>query len=96
MIDKTRLAKLLGGLRGRAAVDRAALVSLVQRFSELMLLLRDQVAEVDLNPVIVSQSGCSIVDALVIPAQRATGMWALSALMITDSKMPTAGTLTAM
>jgi acetate---CoA ligase (ADP-forming) len=68
MIDKTRLAKLLAGVRGRPAVDRAALVELVLRFSELVIALRDDIAEIDLNPVIVSESGCSIVDALVIPA----------------------------
>jgi acyl-CoA synthetase (NDP forming) len=68
MIDKTRLAKLLAGVRGRPAVDRAALSELVLRFSELVIALRDDIAEIDLNPVIVAESGCTIVDALVIPA----------------------------
>jgi acyl-CoA synthetase (NDP forming) len=69
MIDQTRLAKLLAGVRGQAAVDRVALVDLVVRFSELVVALRDPVAEIDLNPVIVNQRGCTIVDALVIPQQ---------------------------
>jgi len=68
MIDQTRLAELLAGMRGRPAVDRAALLQLVLRFSALVIALRDDIAEIDLNPVIVAESGCSIVDALVIPA----------------------------
>ena len=31
--------------------------------------LREQIAEIDLNPVIVGESGCSIVDALVVPSR---------------------------
>jgi len=68
MIDKTRLAKLLAGVRGRPAADRAALLDLVLRFAALVVALGEDIAEIDLNPVIVAESGCSIVDALVIPA----------------------------
>jgi hypothetical protein len=67
MIDQTRLARLLAGVRGQAAVNRAALVELVVRFSQLAFVLDGEIAEIDLNPVIVNQSGCIIVDALVVP-----------------------------
>jgi acyl-CoA synthetase (NDP forming) len=67
MIDQTRLKKLLSGVRGQASVDRVALVDLVVRFSELAFALGGEIAEIDLNPVIVNQSGCTIVDALVVP-----------------------------
>ena len=67
IIDQTRLSRLLSGVRGQAAVDRAALVELVVRFSHLATSLDDVISEIDLNPVIVNQSGCTIVDALVIP-----------------------------
>jgi acyl-CoA synthetase (NDP forming) len=66
MIDQTRLKKLLPGIRGQASVDRVALVDLVVRFSELAVVLGGEIAEIDLNPVIVNQSGCTIVDALVV------------------------------
>jgi acyl-CoA synthetase (NDP forming) len=69
MIERTRLSQLLAGVRGQAAVDRAALVQLIVRFSELVLELQDSIAEIDLNPVIVNASGCTIVDALVVPAR---------------------------
>jgi hypothetical protein len=68
MIERTRLSQLLAGVRGRAAADRAALVQLIVRFSELVFELQDSIAEIDLNPVIVNASGCTIVDALVVPA----------------------------
>ena len=70
MLDQTRLAKLLAAVRGRAAVDRAALVDLITRFSELAFALTDSIAEVDLNPVIVKRTGCTIVDALVVPRKK--------------------------
>ena len=69
MIDQTRLSRLLSGVRGQAAVDRAALVDLVVRFSHLVTSLDEAISEIDLNPVIVNQSGCTIVDALVIRKQ---------------------------
>ena len=68
MIDRLRLARLLAGVRGQPALDRGALVELIVHFSRLVLALKDSISEIDLNPVIVNQSGCSIVDALVISA----------------------------
>jgi len=67
MIEQTRLVRLLSGVRGQTGVDRAALVELVVRFSQLAFVLGEEIAEIDLNPVIVNQSGCTIVDALVVP-----------------------------
>ncbi len=67
MIEQTRLARLLSGVRGQAAVERQALINLVVRFSVLVVVLADSINEIDLNPVIVNQSGCTIVDALVVP-----------------------------
>jgi len=73
MIEQTKLASLLSGVRGQAAVDRQALVDLVVRFSALVVVLSDSIDEIDLNPVIVNQSGCTIVDALVVPAAAGLG-----------------------
>jgi hypothetical protein len=70
MIDQLKLAKLLAGVRGRAAVDRGSLVELIQRFSAMVCQFRDTIAEIDLNPVIVNENGCTIVDALVIPGNN--------------------------
>jgi acyl-CoA synthetase (NDP forming) len=72
MIEQTKLASLLSGVRGQTPVDRQALVDLVVRFSALVVVLADSVSEIDLNPVIVNHSGCTIVDALVVPVGKTT------------------------
>jgi len=73
IIDQTRLAKLLSGVRGQSAVDRQALAELIARLSELAIIFADSIAEVDLNSVIVSQSGCTVVDVLVVPRPKTSG-----------------------
>jgi acyl-CoA synthetase (NDP forming) len=73
MIDELRLARLLAGVRGQPVLDRGALVELIVHFSRLVLALEESISEIDLNPVIVNESGCTIVDALVIPG-RATSI----------------------
>jgi acyl-CoA synthetase (NDP forming) len=65
MLDQTRLAALLSGVRGAAAADRAALV-------EMVLTLSRAVArwpagfELDLNPVAVLSDGVCILDAAYV------------------------------
>ncbi len=70
LIDRLKLAKLLGGVRGQPAVDRQALVSLVNSFSMLVYAFADSIAEIDLNPVIVGAEGCTIVDAFVVSGKK--------------------------
>ncbi len=66
MLDELRLARLLAGVRGQAAVNRDALVELITRFSALAVAFADSIGEIDLNPVIVNQAEVTIVDALVV------------------------------
>ena len=66
MIDELRLARLLAGVRGQPAVNRDALVELLVLFSGLVCQFGEEIAEIDLNPVIVGTEACTIVDALVI------------------------------
>ena len=68
MLNSLKLSKFLDGVRGQPAVDRQPLINLIVRFSELVYAFSDSIAEIDLNPVIVNQTGCTIVDALVVPA----------------------------
>ena len=63
-----RLACAMRAL-GQPAVDREALVDLMLRFSQMVVTLQDSIAEIDRNPVIVNRSGCTIVDALVVPSR---------------------------
>ena len=71
LIDGLAMRPLLDGVRGAPPSDVGALARAVSRLSVLALELGDLIAELDVNPVIVSPSGCIAVDALVIPARDA-------------------------
>ena len=62
MIAEIHGHRLFGAVRGRPAVDRASLVDLLVRVSELASD-RPDLAELDLNPVICSARGAAIADA---------------------------------
>jgi len=65
MIASLRAARVLGGWRGRPAVDTRGLADLISRVSMLMADL-PQVEELDLNPVFVRTQGVAIADARVV------------------------------
>lgn len=67
MIDALASRPLLDGARGAPAADIDALAEAAARLSVLAAELGDRIAEVDVNPVIVSAKGCVAVDALVVP-----------------------------
>lgn len=72
MIRKLRLFPLLDGARGQQRADIEAAASLVARLSEFACRHADDVAEIDLNPVLVRPEGQGVVvlDALMVPAHR--------------------------
>jgi acyl-CoA synthetase (NDP forming) len=60
---------LLDGVRGEAAVDKAALVDIMLKIggpNGLLMSFADDVAELDLNPIIATPSGAIAVDARFI------------------------------
>jgi acetyltransferase len=62
MIEETRGAKLLRGVRGGKPADVAALARLLVEVSELVAR-HGEIEEMDLNPVIVHEKGLTVVDA---------------------------------
>ncbi len=68
LLGRLKGAKLLGKYRGAPAADVEALVELMVRLSHFAADHADEIAEVDLNPVIVHAKGqgVSIVDALIV------------------------------
>jgi acetyl coenzyme A synthetase (ADP forming)-like protein len=64
MLDEVRGMALLRGFRGRPIGDEAALRDIVLRVSELVTAC-PEIAELDLNPVIVTPRGACVVDARV-------------------------------
>jgi len=65
MLDGLRGAPLLGGFRGQPAVDRDAVCDLIVAVGRLAAA-RPEIVELDLNPVIATAAGATIVDALVV------------------------------
>lgn len=72
LIGRLRLARLLRGVRGRAPADTAALADTGAHLSRVAIDLVGEIAEIDINPVIVGPLGCVAVDALVVPRRRDT------------------------
>lgn len=68
MIGETRAARVLAGWRGGPPLDITALAEAIARVSQLAWLLRDQVAAIDINPLIVlpAGQGAVAVDALIV------------------------------
>lgn len=73
MVSELRSFPLLGGFRGRPRSDVAALVRVLMRIQRLALDLSDEIAEVDINPLMVlparrpgGTAGAVALDALVV------------------------------
>jgi succinyl-CoA synthetase beta subunit len=66
MIDGLKLAKLLAGFRGRPAADRAALESTVSGLAQFFLDHRANIIDIEVNPLMVRETGAVAVDVRVI------------------------------
>jgi len=75
MLEGLTAAPLLHGFRGAPKADVAALAELIAQLSVLAARLRDEVAEIELNPVLAHPEGrgVTIVDALVVKRVRRPG-----------------------
>lgn len=65
LMEQTRIFAALKGVRGRKPVDTAALEQLLVRFSHLVAEQR-WIAEIDVNPLLVSADGMVALDARVL------------------------------
>ena len=67
MLKEIRAAAMLDDFRGMPAADRDALAAIIEAVGAIPLL-HPEVAEIDLNPVIISGTRPVVVDALIILA----------------------------
>ncbi|MGH7056286.1 MAG: acetate--CoA ligase family protein [Acetobacteraceae bacterium] len=65
MLDGIQAAEMLRGVRGGAAVDRAALADVIVRVSELVNDF-PEIAELDLNPVFAREHGAIAADVRIL------------------------------
>lgn len=68
LIDALPIARLMDGVRGKPPADKTAAARALAAFSQMCAALGTNLAEVDVNPIVVSSSGAVAVDALVVPA----------------------------
>jgi acetyltransferase len=73
MIRGTRVARMLDAFRHLPAVDRAALVEVLLRVSEMVCEL-PEVMELDINPLIADEGGVLAIDARVVVRPAPAGM----------------------
>jgi len=68
MIRELRAASIFDGVRGKPARDVEALAQALVRVSSMAWILRDRIAEIDINPLLVRPRGAGVVaaDALII------------------------------
>jgi acetyltransferase len=65
MIEEIKGYRVLRGVRGRPPVDLEAIVDAIMRVSRLVTDHRDEIAELDINPLVVFSKGAKAVDALI-------------------------------
>lgn len=66
-LQKLRIAPLLNGFRGKPAANVNALVELIQKLIDVAL--KNELVEIELNPVLVTPKSAIAVDALMIAEQ---------------------------
>jgi acyl-CoA synthetase (NDP forming) len=75
MLGRTRMGRLLGGIRGRPAGDVEALLEAMQNFSTLGPLLAGRAEVIEINPLLVFELGRGVaaVDARVSQGVQGSG-----------------------
>ncbi len=68
MIGEVQGARLLAGARGRPAGDVDALVDAIMGLERLAMDLAGDVAELDVNPLVVRHDGVVALDAVIVPS----------------------------
>jgi acyl-CoA synthetase (NDP forming) len=75
MIDEVKASSILKGFRGRGKLDIEGIIDVLLRLSQLSIFLKDEIREIDINPLMVMGNGKGVkaVDALIIKKNRDVG-----------------------
>jgi acetate---CoA ligase (ADP-forming) len=73
MLDELRGRALLDGARGQRPVDRQAVIAVLLALSRLAIAAGHRLAQLDVNPLLVSADGAVAADALVVLNPTAAG-----------------------
>jgi succinyl-CoA synthetase beta subunit len=67
MLRRLRAAALLDGVRGRPAVDCAAVADAISRISVLAVANAPTIDSIEINPLLARPDGVLALDALIVP-----------------------------
>jgi len=70
MLEALQGKAIIAGVRGKPAADRAALVRLICAVSRFGAAAGARLAELDLNPVLLSPAGAAAVDTVLVLEPR--------------------------
>lgn len=65
MLHELKGGKILQSFRGQPAADIAAIIDTALRFSQLCVDLKEEIEEIDINPLLVFDKGAKVVDCLI-------------------------------
>ena len=82
LIDRTRVARLLAAFRNRSPVDRAAVINVLLRISNLVCEC-PEVEELDINPLIAGPDGVIAVDARIVVGRPSASLGQYDHMAIT-------------
>ena len=66
MVASLKINRLLQGVRGNAPVNRQALIDAIVKLSQFAYEFRNEISEIDVNPLLVNDTEAIAVDALVL------------------------------
>jgi len=69
MLNEIRSRKILLGIRGKQGINQEALISLMMAISDLCAN-HPEITELDLNPVLVNETGYNVLDARIVLAPQ--------------------------
>jgi acetyltransferase len=66
MLEQTKIYSALQGFRSKKSVNLSELEFLMVRFSQLVVELRESIAEIEVNPLLASGDGLWVLDARIV------------------------------
>lgn len=70
LLDRLKMRRLLDGVRGAKAVDMNILCNMAAQFSAMVDSMRQDVREIDVNPIIATHDSITAVDALIVSGKQ--------------------------